>query len=56
MSTLMLEAEPAAVQVIITDEKLIVELADGRGISVPLAWYPRLQHRDFYDDNPIQTP
>jgi len=42
MNTLTLETEPAAVQVTITDEKLIVELADGRGISVPLAWYPRL--------------
>lgn len=44
MSTLMFETEPAAVQVTITDEKLIVELADGRGISIPLAWYPRLLH------------
>ncbi|MDZ7289485.1 MAG: DUF2442 domain-containing protein [candidate division KSB1 bacterium] len=42
MSTLMLETEPAAVQVTITDEKLIVDLADGRSIAVPLAWYPRL--------------
>ncbi len=44
MSTLTLETEPAAVQVIITEEKLIIDLADGRGISVPLAWYPRLLH------------
>lgn len=44
MSTLMFETEPAAVQVTITDEKLIVELSDGRGISIPLAWYPRLLH------------
>ncbi len=44
MSTLVLEAEPAAVQVIINDERLIVELADGRSIVVPLAWYPRLQY------------
>lgn len=34
----------AAVQVTISDEKLIVELADGRGISIPLTWYPRLLH------------
>jgi len=44
MNTLMLETEPAVVQVTITIEKLIVELADGRGISIPLAWYPRLLH------------
>ena len=26
----------------IDDERLTVDLMDGRGISVPLAWYPRL--------------
>jgi len=40
----MLETEPAAIQATTTNEKLIVELADGRGISIPLAWYPRLLH------------
>ncbi len=44
MSTLVLETEPAAVQVMITDEKLIVDLADGRSVAIPLAWYPRLLH------------
>ena len=28
----------------ITDETLTVDLADGRTLSVPLAWYPRLLH------------
>jgi hypothetical protein len=28
----------------VTDERLVVELTDGREISVPLAWYPRLAH------------
>jgi hypothetical protein len=28
----------------VTDEKVIVDLADGRSLSVPLAWYPRLLH------------
>jgi hypothetical protein len=28
----------------ISDEALIAELEDGRTISVPLAWYPRLLH------------
>jgi len=27
-----------------TEDMLIVDLADGRSISVPLAWYPRLLH------------
>lgn len=44
MSTLIFDTEPAAIHATITEEKLIVELADGRGISVPLSWYPRLIH------------
>jgi len=28
--------------VIVTDDSLIIELDDGRTISVPTAWYPRL--------------
>lgn len=27
-----------------SDEALIVDITDGRTISVPLAWFPRLQH------------
>src|ERR1035437_6437662 len=27
-----------------SDEALIVDLADGRTITVPLAWFPRLAH------------
>lgn len=33
-----------AQEVIVTEDTLTVELADGRSISVPLAWYPRLAH------------
>jgi hypothetical protein len=39
-----LETEPIANQVMISDDKLIVNLADGRSLSVPLNWYPRLMH------------
>lgn len=35
---------PDAVGVEVTDDALTVELNDGRTISVPLAWYPRLVH------------
>ena len=42
MSTLVLEIEPVAVKVTVTDDDLTVDLADGRSIVVPLAWYPRL--------------
>ena len=30
--------------VIITGDAITVELSDGRSISAPLAWYPRLLH------------
>ena len=33
-----------AQNVSVTDDELIVTLSDGRTISVPLAWYPRLWH------------
>jgi hypothetical protein len=44
MITLVLEVEPQAAQVATTDDRLIVDLADGRRLAVPLAWYPRLLH------------
>jgi hypothetical protein len=42
MTTLVLETEPVAVHVTVTEDKLTVDLADGRSLVVPLAWYPRL--------------
>jgi len=33
-----------AVNVVVTDETLTVELNDGRTLSVPLHWFPRLVH------------
>ena len=33
---------PVASSVAITDDTLCVDLLDGRTISVPLGWYPRL--------------
>lgn len=43
MNSLAIEIEiPKVENVIVTDETLSVELSDGRTISVPLAWYPRL--------------
>src|SRR5438270_6791176 len=35
---------PLATNVVVTDDTLTVDLSDGRTISVPLAWYPRLIH------------
>ena len=34
----------AARDVHVADDALVVHLADGRTLSVPLAWYPRLAH------------
>ncbi len=31
-------------QVTVTDETLTVDLEDGRSITVPIGWYPRLSH------------
>lgn len=33
---------PMAVDVSVSEDTLSVDLRDGRSISVPLAWYPRL--------------
>ncbi|HJQ80203.1 MAG TPA: DUF2442 domain-containing protein [Lacipirellulaceae bacterium] len=35
---------PSAIQVHVSDDTLCVDLSDGRAISVPLAWFPRLSH------------
>jgi len=42
MSTLL--AEVRAQNLVVTEDSLIVDLSDGRSITVPLAWYPRLVH------------
>jgi hypothetical protein len=34
--------DATAIDVAVTDERLIVTLADGRELSAPLAWFPRL--------------
>lgn len=43
MSTSAIDVEPLAVDVTCTDDALRVVLADGREISAPLVWFPRLQ-------------
>jgi hypothetical protein len=43
MSILAVEVEPLAVNVTCTEDGLNVLLADGREITVPLVWFPRLQ-------------
>lgn len=36
--------DSSAQNVSVTDDTLAVDLSDGRTISVPLAWFPRLLH------------
>jgi hypothetical protein len=38
------QQNPSAQEVKVTDYALSVDLEDGRTISVPLAWFPRLVH------------
>lgn len=49
MSTLTLQTEPLAVDVAVTATVLRVILDDGRELSVPVEWFPRL--RDASDDD-----
>ena len=45
MSTSKVELREALAQdVRISDDALVVDLADGRTISAPLTWFPRLAH------------
>ena len=42
MGILALSADERVKEVRVTEETLSVDLIDGRTITVPLAWYPRL--------------
>ena len=44
MSSSVVEIRPKAREVSVSDDELTVLLADGRRISVPLVWFPRLLH------------
>jgi hypothetical protein len=45
MTTSPTDLRPALAQdVRVTADALVVDLVDGRTLSVPLAWYPRLAH------------
>ena len=45
MNTSASELQTAkATEIRVTDDTLTVELVDGRSLSVPLTWYPRLFH------------
>jgi hypothetical protein len=52
MHTSTIEIElPAAENLSVTEDTLSVDLSDGRTISVPLAWYPRLTYASQDEQN-----
>jgi len=42
MSTLAVELHPQAQNISFSEDSLIVELLDGRTVSAPLLWFPKL--------------
>ena len=42
---------PEALDVLLTDDTLSVDLSDARSISVPIAWFPRLLHSTEQERN-----
>jgi hypothetical protein len=52
MNTTVYEIRVAeALTVSLTDDTLSVDLSDGRSISVPIAWFPRLIHSSKQERN-----
>lgn len=52
MTTFAIEIEvPNAEDVAVTEDTLSVDLSDGRTLSVPLAWFPRLVHATLEERN-----
>ncbi|MBA2379315.1 MAG: DUF2442 domain-containing protein [Blastocatellia bacterium] len=49
MSITAEDVQPLAVDVMCSDDALRVALADGRAISVPLDWFPRLENASAKD-------
>lgn len=65
MTTLALKIDvPEATEIRVTETTLTAEFTDGRTISVPLDWYPRLVHGtpkernnvELYGDGTIHWP
>ena len=50
ISTVKMEV-PGAMAIIVTEDTLTADLIDGRSISVPLVWYPRLVYATLPERN-----
>lgn len=44
MNSLMVNKSKKAINVVFSDSKMIVFLEDGREVSIPLEWFPRLRN------------
>jgi len=44
MSSFMFKVEPKATAIVCSDDELRVSLTDGRTLTVPMVWFPRLVH------------
>jgi hypothetical protein len=51
MSSSTVDSHSVAANVQVSDDTLTVELADGRVLSVPITWYPRLAHGTAHERN-----
>ncbi|RMD90803.1 MAG: DUF2442 domain-containing protein [Alphaproteobacteria bacterium] len=54
MSSLATAHEARALEVRCTDDELIVRLTDGRKLSAPLAWFPRLSRATAQQRNSFE--
>jgi hypothetical protein len=43
MHTVTLSKSPNAISVSFKDAKMVIQLEDGRDLSVPIEWFPRLR-------------
>ena len=48
------DIEPLAAEVNVMEHELLVDLVDGRRISIPLAWFPRLLHASEQQRNEFE--
>ena len=39
----LIDPDPTAVDVAVSDARLLITLSDGRELAAPLAWFPRLR-------------
>jgi hypothetical protein len=44
MNTLVINKSKKAINVLFSDSKMIVFLEDGRELSIPMEWFPRLRN------------